>query len=268
MDPFLEHHLLWPGVHNQLIVYLTRTLNQRIPKHYVARIEERLYVVQPERAVYPDVILKKRRRRSRADLQPAAQNTAVALAGDPPWEILIEREEVREPYIDIIEVPAQRRVVTTIEILSPANKASGSEGRRQYQAKQEEILAGPVHLLEIDLLRGGSHTVVVPRELILVRGSWDYLVSLSRGGQRHRGEVWAITLKQRLPRIRVPLAGKDPDVIVDLQELLNHAYDDGAYDREIDYRGNPSPPLTGADADWADALLRQAGLRPKKKRST
>ena len=32
------------------------------------------------------------------------------------------------------------------------------------QSKQGEILYGKVHLVEIDLLRGGEHTAAVPRD--------------------------------------------------------------------------------------------------------
>ena len=42
-----------------------------------------------------------------------------------------------------------------VELLSPANKQAGPD-REQYLAKRMEILNGPVHLVEIDLLRGGS----------------------------------------------------------------------------------------------------------------
>ena len=33
------------------------------------------------------------------------------------------------------------------------------------------------------------------------------------------------------------------------------------YDLRIDYRKDPLPPLRGDDAEWAHALLQQAGLR-------
>jgi hypothetical protein len=74
------------------------------------------------------------------------------------------------------------RVITVVELLSPSNKAAGSSGRQKYVTKQNEVLAGPTHLLEIDLLRQGQHTVVAPRESLVRRMPFDYLVSLSRGG--------------------------------------------------------------------------------------
>ena len=53
-------------------------------------------------------------------------------------------------------------MVTTIEVLSPRNKTAGSEGRKLYRQKQREILSSDTHLLEIDLLRAGQHTVAAP----------------------------------------------------------------------------------------------------------
>jgi hypothetical protein len=50
-------------------------------------------------------------------------------------------------------------------------------------------------------------------------------------------------------------------VPLDLNAVLPAAYDHGAYDLSVDYRKEPDPPLSGEDAAWADALLRERGLR-------
>jgi hypothetical protein len=46
-----------------------------------------------------------------------------------------------------------KELVTTIELLSPANKVG--EGLQRYRRKREEILRSNVHLIEVDLLRSG-----------------------------------------------------------------------------------------------------------------
>jgi hypothetical protein len=48
---------------------------------------------------------------------------------------------------------------------------------------------------------------------------------------------------QRLPAIGIPLRATDADAVIDLQPLLDAAYRDGAYDRQIDYRKPLTPPL-------------------------
>src|SRR5262249_3912993 len=58
--------------------------------------------------------------------------------------------------IDIFELEPERRLVTSIEVLSPSNKKKGSEGWNQYLRKRQALLLGKANLVEIDLLRGGS----------------------------------------------------------------------------------------------------------------
>jgi hypothetical protein len=73
--------------------------------------------------------------------------------------------------------------------------------------------------------------------------------------------MYRASLRERLPIIRIPLRETDADARLDIQELIDKAYENGGYDLEIDYRVDPFPPLQGDDADWADALLRQQGRR-------
>ncbi len=163
--------------------------------------------------------------------------------------------------INIVNIKDRQRVVTTVELLNPTNKAQNTEGWRLYKQKQEEVLASRTHLIEIDLLRQGEHTVAVPREPLLREGHWDYIICLHRGGQSVTFQVWLNTVREQLPRIAVPLDAPDPDAILDLQMVLDRYYDAGGYAREIDYSREPIPPFRGEDAEWADELLRQHGLR-------
>jgi hypothetical protein len=192
--------------------------------------------------------------------------TSVAIAEDLPWVLTVEPTEIREVFVEILPVGDESRVVTVIEVLSPSNKAAGSEGRALYLTKQREVLQSQTHLIEIDLLRAGGYTIAPPEETLREaalnrRTRWDYLVSLHRAGTRGRYEVWPIRVRDRLPLIRVPLAGDDPDVVLDLQAILHHCYDSGRYARRIDYRREPHHPLAGDDAEWAAALLLEHGLR-------
>lgn len=262
MDPYLEDSILWSGVHQRLITYSCAELNRVLPAGYVADISERLYVLQPEveRNIYPDVVVLEKLSTPRdGDAGVAGATTAVA---DPPLLLTIEPVEVREVFIQILSLREANRVVTVIEVLSPSNKTAGNEGRQLYLTKQREILESQTHLIEIDLLRQGEHTVALPREALLQRDiQWDYLVCLHRGGQGRRYEVWPIRLRQRLPRIWVPLSEGDPDVVLDLQKVFDRCYDEGAYARLVDYRREPAIPLKGNDAEWATALLHERGLR-------
>jgi hypothetical protein len=55
--------------------------------------------------------------------------------------------------------------------------------------------------------------------------------------------------------MRIPLRSTDPDAILDLQSIIDQAYDRGRYD-DIDYSQPLSPPLPPVDAEWAQQLMR------------
>jgi hypothetical protein len=262
MDPYLEDPDEWQGVHNTLITYLWSALNAVLPPEYIARAEVRCYISYMERQGVPDLTVRHRlSERPSAVLPASSGTTATLLLPDEPLIVETEPYEIREAYIDITRAKDRERIVTTIELLSPTNKAANSTGRRLYRHKQEQLLSSRTHLIEIDLLRQGEHTVAVPREL-LPEPHWDFIVCLHRGGQSAALEVWKSTLRERLPRIKVPLDPEYPDVTLDLQAIFNRYYDDGGYLRDIDYRREPIPPLRAEDVAWADTLLRSRSLRP------
>jgi hypothetical protein len=149
---------------------------------------------------------------------------------------------------------AERRLVTCIEVLSPTNKRG--PGREEYAGKRLQILSGPAHLLEIDLLRVG---VRFPTAEPLP--ATPYFVFLSRAEQRKKVEVWPVPLEGPLPVVTVPLLPGDPDVPLDLQQALATVYDIIGYDELIDY-SQPSPgPLTPAESAWVEEQLRRTGRR-------
>lgn len=264
MDPYLEHPVLWPGVHQGLLYCLHEALNQQLPAGYAASIGERLYVVQPARNVYADIaILEHPPSVARDKRGDGGAATIVPAADDAPYILsVLPPAEMREVFIEVMAVDDNSRIVTVIEALSHANKAAGSTGRRQYLTKQRQLLQSQTHLLEIDLLRGGAHTLFPPSNyLVRHQAEADYLVCLHRAGQGSTFEVWMRSVRERLPRVRVPLAEKEPDVVVDLQAALDRCYDAGPYRRRVDYHKESAPPLGPADAAWADALLREKGLR-------
>jgi hypothetical protein len=260
MDPYLEDPAWWQDFHQSYITYLQAALNRLLPAQYLARMGERLYVVQQERNIYPDVAVVERP----AVVPPLTRGeggTALLVASDPAWVVTIESVEMREAFVEVRAIRDENRVVAVIELLSPANKAAGSEGQRQYLEKQSELLASQTHLIEIDLLLQGEHTAAPPKVRLLEQGDWDYLVSLHRGGQVRRFEIWPIPLRERLPRIRVPLMESDPDVVLDLQAVFDRCYDEGPYTRGLNYDRELPALLKQADAEWAQALLRERGLR-------
>lgn len=258
MDPYLEDPPRWGGVHTGMILHIAEFLNRVLPAGYAAEPGERLWVVRPERNIYPDVAVVEP---PRLPARPSAVAAGATATVDPPWVITVERYEMREPFLNITAVNDPGRIITAVEVLSPSNKRLGSEGRNLYLKKQEEVLQSVTHLLEIDLLRAGAHTVAAPRALLAERGAWDYAVCLHRAASAGRFEVWPFTVRDRMPRVAVPLAEGEPDVVLDLQAVFDGVYDAGPYPRRVDYRRDPPLALNLADAEWVDALLRSKGMR-------
>jgi Protein of unknown function (DUF4058) len=255
MDPYLEAPDIWPGFHTGFITFTRTALNHLLPSGYVADMGERLYVVQSGRGIYPDLALWEARRSPPAASEQS--ETPPLVDSRPRWVIPVAEEAVREVFIQIVSPPRFGRTVTVIEMLTPANKAAGSDGRQQYQAKQAELLGSETHLIEIDCLRRGEHTVAAPRARLDELGTWDYLVCLHRAARPERYEIWPIHLRERLPVIRIPLSGDDPDVELDLQPIFDRSYDEAPYQRILDYGAEPVPPLALSDSEWAHALLHE-----------
>ena len=62
------------------------------------------------------------------------------------------------------------------------------------------MLASRTHLVEIDLLREGLHTLAVPEWVPRQRGPYDNLVCVNRSGEtRTRYEWYRRQLRERLP---------------------------------------------------------------------
>lgn len=260
MDPYLEAKLIWPGFHNALVVYIRDQLRPLLHPRYIAAVEDRVFLEEPPRALIPDVWV--REQSSKWNGGGAAvleqQVATQALDADDPMLIELTDRELHESYIEILDRQSGQRVVTVIEVLSPTNKTPGP-GRDAYLAKQEEVWKSATHLVEIDLLRGGEHTVLIPEGEVRDRRDYDYLVSVNRATNiRRLYETYPRSLRERLPRISIPLAEGDRDVVLDLQAVVAQTYDAGSYQARLHYDQPCTPPLLEADQAWANDLIRTA----------
>jgi hypothetical protein len=254
MDPYLETPDLWPDVHHALVNHIRSVLSPALRPVYVARVEFRAYVSDDDdpgrEAIIPDGRIEKSGRNG-----GHASGTSSLVITEPLVVPILMDEEIEEAFLEIRHVETGR-LVTIIEVLSPTNKIRGACGRTSFMKKKQQTLASKVHWVEIDLLRAGTPSVTRPP-----LKSSDYRILVSRGEIRTEARYWPVSVRQPLPIIGIPLRKPDADAALDLNAVLQSAYEHAAYDLSIDYRKQPDPPLQGADKAWANRLLREHRLR-------
>jgi hypothetical protein len=257
MNPWLEAH--WGDVHTSLTTYARDHLQPLLPGDLRARIEEYVSIQaeddseQSSPRFSPDV---------RVIEHPGRHQTSGAAATAAVAEPLVVRRW-QEPetlrYIQVLDVNAGHRIVTTIEFLSPANKCSRL-ARQQYRKKQRKMLDGRANLVEIDLVRAGGWVLAVPKNAVPQEYRQPYRICVVRADRPDEAEVYRLSLSAPLPTIRIPLRSEDADLPLNLQTLIDAAYVNGRYAADIDYTRAPHPKLTETDAQWAERVLREHGL--------
>ncbi len=273
MDPYLEAPDIWPDFHDRLATRLSALLNTQLPAPYYARLQKRpeLGVIMGSgvsHRIVPDVsVLHYPPQKQSGSL---IRESGLVILDQPRTEataginVRIQTDPLQHHFVEILDVERGHKLVTLIEIVSPSNKHPGTD-RRAYESKQAEILNSEANLIELDLLRSGQRLLPYP-ELVAAVDSLapEYLVLLNRS--RLRRDDWMdytlypVRLPEPLPCIPVPLAGADPDVLLDLQVAMNRVYREGPYRRAIDYTRPPNPLLSETDAAWAEERLRLAGV--------
>ena len=254
MNPYLEQNDAWEDFHQNYITHAQEALAAEVGVNYVVKIETRLYV--------HELAAADRKFTARADVslsmvepRQSDARSAVAVATAPVELPLSAVDIERYSWLEIRD-RRDRRVVTAIELLSPTNKTPGPD-RDDYLTKRAMLLLGPAHFIEIDLRRGGTRPAPPPLP------PCAYYVALRRARGNGNLGVWPLSLKDRLPLIPVPLKAPDPDVVLDLQAVLDHAYDAARYGNYI-YSDSPEPPLSAEEGAWAQQYLPSAAtLAPK-----
>jgi len=256
MDPYLETH--WGDVHTTLMVYARNQLNAELPDNLQARVEEGLAVTaddEASRTIYPDVSVVEDADASKGNADAA---TAVAAVAEP-YVVTLEDEPQTLRHLEIVDASDGGRVITVIEILSPANKV-GSTGQLKYIRKQRQYIDAGVNLVEVDLVRAGNFVLAIPEDRLPSACRTPYLICIRRATRKEQAELYPVALRQPLPNIPIPLRPTDKDVVLRLQPLLDDCYRDGRYHR-INYRVDPVPRLGESDSRWTESILREQGLR-------
>lgn len=261
MDPFLEDPDIFPNLHDQLIVYLSEHVQPKLPEPYYAKVRQRTWVEFVEGPRYPDVsVMISARNGGSHETESGGVAVAPAQAARPITVSVsdLPSDEFRETFLEIYsKLDGDKRLVTSLEVLSPTYKSPGDEASGAYKQKQREVLASQVNLVEIDLLRGGTHVTAVPKSRLVERcGAFDYHVSVHRFDQAGEFDIYPIQLTEALPTISIPLLPHDGVVEADLQSVFLRSYETGPYRREVDYSKVPPPPaLSPERLAWARSVV-------------
>ncbi|MEM9213688.1 MAG: DUF4058 family protein [Cyanobacteria bacterium P01_F01_bin.150] len=250
MNPYLERPDIWPEIHYGLISGLMRSLNPLLVPKYRAAVDKRTYmdsvlvgipdttVIQSPKSIDSQQLTG----RSAANLQ-----AATTILSKPEIVSVPIQEEVTERFLEIRET-ATGKVVTVIEVLSPKNK-QGGEGRLKYLKKRQMIFSSQTHFVEIDLLRMGQ-----PMPIQGGRKS-SYQILVSRVDQRPSAERYPFDMQHPIPVFTLPLMVMDTEPVIQLNKLIDQAYQEAALDLVIDYSQPPAPPLGKKDRVWLESLL-------------
>ena len=243
VDPYIEDQSFWRDFHTRFITYCSDSLSESLPVDYVARIEERFYLVEAReetgRQYLPDVAIVKE---SPFPSGPSASSVTLTLEPVTVPHKEVATEEVRERWLEVRRSP-DWEVITAIELLSPTNKSA--TGQRKYLEKRIDFLQRSVHLVEIDLLLGGLR---LPMARPLPAG--DHFALVTRAERLPDCDVYAWSIRRPLPTIPIPLRSPDLDVTLDLAAVFAAAYARGRYARLIDYKDPLSLPIRPDDRSW------------------
>ena len=245
IDPFIEGQK-WHDFHTTLNVEMRTYLTRQLAPRYVVAVEDTLILERDDekQVRFPDVSISEGF--SELPWNARGGGTATAVAIEPTVYTLPKTEPRRQRYLEIREREGHR-LVTVIEILSPANK---NEGYREYLSKRAQLLAQPIHLVEMDLLRGGRRLPTVEP-----LHPADYYVFVSRSEARPQVEGFGWPLAHVAPSIPIPLLPEDGQIVIPLQEILDVVYDRAGYGYSLDYRVPVMPSLSERETAWVAKLL-------------
>ena len=261
MDPYLEDRTRWAGFHHSLAEEIKGALNAQIGPKYYAEVEIHTVfeevTIASSKTIYPDVGIIEPNVPTSPSMpsSSSAATTSVAVAPAPIRRLISAgQSKLRSVRVYVTDTD---ELVTSIELLSPYNKRG--KGLTEYRRKRSKILNSLIHLVEIDLLRGGKrpgHEVLEPP-----LEQADYVLLVNRCQELHGSrlsEIWPVPLNESLPLLPIPLSAPDTDAILDLNVAIHALYVRSGYTWRIDYQQPvPPPKLRSEMAQWVASAIQK-----------
>lgn len=221
LNSYLQQHNDWSMFHSHHIIDIQQALQNQLPPEtgYFVVSERSIQLVRDDLGTrlsaasrhVPDVGIYKDPDWSSA---PSAAAQAVAPGAVVPMADTLNEPEhvVGVAVYQAVGDDTLGKLVTRIELLSPANKPPGSH-YRQYLAKRDETLMSGVHLVEIDYLHERRSPLgFLPDYSRHDPKSYPYLIlvnvpfpSVAEGETR----IYGFRVDDPIPVFEIPLADGD-----------------------------------------------------------
>ncbi len=239
----------WEMFHTEFITAIRRALDVHLPPNYYATSEKSLQLSEigldhlRDSTARPDISVVQNRE---TDSAPAA-----AVAAQPTLTLALDDAlSAEEDYLKAVSVyefnlgQFPGRLVTRIEMLSPANKLPYRSTFEQYLIKRLETLRAGVNLVEIDLLHTSRPILkALPSYYDNEADAFPYMILVSfphQNDQRGYTAVYGIGVDDALPQVALPLAERET-VAVNLGEIYNRLFTETRVFQLIpDYAAEPA----------------------------
>lgn len=260
----------WESFHSGWITSIQEALDEILPPNYYSLEEKSLQMVhrdqgggvKPRR---PDASIFQRPTERSAPASP------LVVATDPtqvmPLEnvaVAIDDDVMRVGVYEFTNRQVPGKLVTAIEVLSPANKPPATFSGA-YRERRNETLAAGVNLVEIDLIHTRRPVVeLLPSYPDREEGAQPTLVLVSRPHpslQEGEFRIYAVGIADPLPKVAVPLLGDD-EIVLHLQATYNQRIArTRLFQIVVDYADDPVHIAHYSDADQTQIRDLLAGLR-------
>jgi hypothetical protein len=261
---YLQHQHQWKSFHNAYITYLMEGMKAQLrPMGYVAEIEQSLQIryMDGVKRHASDVLIYDERPFWREEVPHTTVLEANAVAIGDYVKVDLEEHDLREhPYMAVVIYPREQKkeAVAWIEVLSPTNKGTSTEGAI-YRSKRDLLLESGLVLVEIDLLHETPPMSFYLKDYSQKQWreqAFPYHVAIStprpniQSGFTH---LYQWHVGEKLPTLKIPLNGND-QLIFDMDNHYQTMFSRAFYGDYVDYAQVPPNFDHYSDTDRAYIL--------------
>lgn len=228
----------WASFHGEHITDIKRAIDNQLPAGYFTRSEKSLQIgefdagsgQEKRSSLRPDVTVFEHGKPINPQLSIA--ETASPVDTLPIPETLSEEDDLTGLIIyQAGEGGLLGRPITRIELLSPANKPSGSHYGR-YTLKRTQTLKSGLRLVEIDYLHEYPPIIHnLKNYSISEEGAYPYTILVSDPRptfEQGKTDIYGFYVADKIPTINIPLAGADV-VTIDFNAIYHFTFNNGKF---------------------------------------